>query len=154
MLIFIGCYVTDLIPWNLLLSPSGYRLSGVCLNLLSLEKAVFIALSTTYIASSEISFVSLCASLISMFDLLYISASLKPRTLAFHLNSSSNCFALVSLSYSPSFEPLCISARVVSYFGAPSEILSKKEMEMYTPALYGICFNTMLALYFTSNLGG
>lgn len=150
MLLFFGCYVIELIPWNLLLSPSGYRLSGVCMNLLSLEKAVFIALSTTYIASSEISFVSLCASLISMFDVLYISASLKPRTLAFHLNTSPSCFALVSLSHSPSFEPLRISARVVSYFGAPSEILGKKEMEMYTPALYSIvsipCYPYILQL--------
>jgi hypothetical protein len=124
------------------------------MNLLSLDKAVFIALSTTYGASSEKSFVWLCASLISMFDILYNSASLKPRTLVFHLNSSSDCFALVSLCHSPFFEPLRISARVVSYFGASPEILGKKEMEMYTPALYGICFNTVLPLYFTSNLGG
>ena len=119
------------------------------MNLLFLDKAVFIALSTTYIASSEISFVSLCASLISMLDVLYISASLKPRTLAFHLNSSSDCFALVSLSHSPSFEPLRISARVVSYFGASPEIQGKKEMEMYAPDLvwYLFQYHVTLILY-------
>ena len=42
----------------------------------------------------------------------------------------------------------------MSYFGAPSEIAGSNGMEMYTPTLYSICFNTMLPLYFTTNLGG
>jgi hypothetical protein len=44
---------------------------------------------------------------------IYFSTNLNPRILAFHLNSSSSCFGLVSWSHSPSFESIRISARVV-----------------------------------------
>jgi hypothetical protein len=60
MLIFIGCYVIELIPWNLLLSPSGYRLPGVCMNLLFLDKSFHCAIESRYCIVGDIVCLVMC----------------------------------------------------------------------------------------------